>query len=258
MLFSSFAWAASERYIAFFSAEQENYRRLLIDGVANRRVNVELDTLGRVEVLIRGVNEREYVGLRDYERGYLVPVNINVSFPQKDRMSIVLTGSRFKEMVRYREISTGIYIVDLYVQHLPQESVFREQTISALWPGDRFTPDISTAGERLQLASSTDLSLPALIIAKLTPYRHVIYRAMFWAAALFIIIIAAAVPILLIQRNLQAARFQPVDRQKRSRSHQNRLDGSAKAHDIMRKNGGVSFEEASLLADLEGDGLSRA
>ena len=45
-------WGASNNYVAIFSAEQQSHRRILLDGVGNRRVEVELNNLGQVEVKV--------------------------------------------------------------------------------------------------------------------------------------------------------------------------------------------------------------
>jgi len=80
-------WGAGNNYVAIFSAEQESHRRILLDGVGNRRVEVELNNLGQVEVKVWGVGEQTYVGRRVYDSGYFIPVTIRVEFPRKNLMS---------------------------------------------------------------------------------------------------------------------------------------------------------------------------
>jgi len=237
---------ASERYIAFFSAEQAQYRRILLDGVGNRHVSVELDSLGQCEIRIWKASEKSYVGLRNYTKGYLIPVHIRVDFPEKQLMSIKVYGTRFKEVVKFREVGSGLYIIDLYTQRLPQESIFRENTISALWPGGRFQPDISPEGGPVRLASSPQLSLSPSIFEKLAPYRFVVYRASFWAAAVSGTLIVMGLPLIIIRKRPKAHRL---------RLRADDLGAAAatasRANDMMRRNGALSFEEATLMADLE-------
>ncbi len=151
-------WGASSNYVALFSAEQQSYRRILIDGVGNRRVEVELDNLGQVEVKVWGVGERAYVGRRVYESGYFIPVTIQVDFPRKNLMSIKVSGTRFRDYVRYKIVDSDIYVIDLYIRALPRESYFREETISALWPGGAIPAGHNPGSSAIRAGPSREVS----------------------------------------------------------------------------------------------------
>jgi len=118
-------WGASNNYVAIFSAEQQSHRRILLDGVGNRRVEVELNNLGQVEVKVWGVGEQTYVGRRVYDSGYFIPVTVRVEFPRKNLMSIKVSGTRFRDYVRYKVVDSDLYVIDLYPRALPRESYFR-------------------------------------------------------------------------------------------------------------------------------------
>lgn len=251
LMIATLAQGASERYIAFFSAEQEHFRRIVLDGVGNRHVNVELDSLGQCEIRIWKATEKSYVGLRNYTKGYLIPVHIRVDFPEKQLMSIKVYGTRFKEVVKFREVGSGLYIIDLYTQRLPQESIFRENTISALWPGGRFQPDISPEGAPVKFAASHKLSFSPSIFDKLAPYRYVVYRASFWAAAVSGSLIVMGLPLIIIMQRRKAHR-----RRQGTGDPDAAAAAAARAKDMMRRNGALSFEEATLMADLEKDPAS--
>ncbi|MCH7527928.1 MAG: hypothetical protein IH972_00105 [Candidatus Marinimicrobia bacterium] len=253
------AQGGSGKYIAFFSAEQEHYRRILIDGVGNRHVNVELDSLGQCEIRIWGASEKSYVGLRNYTKGYLIPVHIKVEFPEKQLMLIKVYGTRFKEVVKFREVGSGLYVIDLYVRRLPQESIFREETISALWPGGRFQPDvIPGGGATVQLAAAHKISFIPPVLAKLAPYRYVIYRAMFWAAAVFAGLFITGIPLIILMRRRRTHRLFG-SRQGKGADRLDIADAAAvRAQNMMKHNGDLSFEEATLMADLEKDPAGRS
>lgn len=254
-----FAQGGSGKYIAFFSAEQEHYRRILIDGVGNRHVNVELDSLGQCEIRIWGASEKSYVGLRNYTKGYLIPVHIRVEFLEKQLMLIKVSGTRFKEVVKFREVGSGLYVIDLYIRRLPQESIFREETISALWPGGRFQPDVVPGGGgSVKLAATHKISFIPPVLTKLAPYRYVIYRAMFWAAAVFAALFITGIPLIILMRRRSVHRRSGSGRGNGA----GRLDpaqvATIRARDMMKHNGDLSFEEATLMAELEKDPAGRS
>ncbi len=253
------AQGGSGKYIAFFSAEQEHYRRILIDGVGNRHVNVKLDSLGQCEIRIWGASEKSYVGLRNYTKGYLIPVHIRVEFPEKQLMLIKVYGTRFKEVVKFREVGSGLYVIDLYIRRLPPESIFREETISALWPGGRFQPDVTPGGGgSVQLAAAHKISFIPPVLTKLAPYRYVIYRAMFWAAAVFAVLFITGIPLFILMRRRNAHLRSGFRRGKGADRPDPAQAATARAQDMMKRNGGLSFEEATLMADLEKDPVGRS
>ena len=68
----SFLLGASNNYVALFSDEEDDFRRIVLDGAADRRVEVDLDDLGQAEIKVWGVSEQSYVGRRLYQSGYLL------------------------------------------------------------------------------------------------------------------------------------------------------------------------------------------
>jgi hypothetical protein len=174
-------------------------------------------------------------------------------------MLIKVSGTRFKEVVKFREVGSGLYVIDLYVRRLPPESIFREETISALWPGGRFQPDVTPGGGgAVQLAAAHKISFIPPVLTKLAPYRYVIYRAMFWAAAVFAALFITGIPLFILMRRRNAHLRSGSRRGKDA----DRLDpaqaATARAQDMMKRNGGLSFEEATLMADLEKDPVGRS
>ncbi|MCH7858171.1 MAG: hypothetical protein IID14_00555 [Candidatus Marinimicrobia bacterium] len=290
-LAGSSLFGAENRYIAFFSAEQEHYRRIIIDGVGQRRVQVGLDSLGAVEVKIWDVNIDSYVGRREYERGYLVPVKIRVDFPRKNLMSIKITGSRFVDIVRYQVVGSDLYIVDLYTQPLPQESFFREQTISALWPTEPFEPDIIPMGEPTGPADAIiayRLWVPQKLARRISPYSSAIRRAVVWAGSISGVLFITGLPLIWLTQRRKAIRArtnappvpassganQPVGLEGRAqdwliqryKSIRDRAKGQVvspsggayqpvrpedRAQYLMEQDSTLSYDEATLLADLE-------
>lgn len=248
-------FGAESRYIAFFSAEQEHYRRIIIDGVGKRRVQVGLDSLGTVEVKVWGVTIDSYVGRREYERGYLVPVNIRVDFPRKNLMSIKITGSRFVEVVRYQVVGSDLYIVDLYTQPLPQESFFREQTISALWPTGPFEPDITPMGEPAGPAEATisyRLRIPQELVRRISPYRSVIRRAVVWAGSISGVLFITGLPLIWLTQRRKAIRARANAQPVPASSGANQpVRPEIRAKDMMEHDNTLSYDEATLLAELE-------
>lgn len=284
-------FGAESGYIAFFSAEQEHYRRLIIDGVGKRRVQVELDSLGKVEVKIWGVTIDSYVGRREYERGYLVPVKIKVDFPGKNLMSIQVTGSRFVDVVQYQVVGADLYIVDLYTQPLPQESIFREQTISALWPTEPFEPDITPMEKPVGTAEATisqQLRVPPEVVRRISPYRTAIRRAIVWAASILGVLFFTGLLLSWLNQRSKVLRAQanaqpdPASSSaNQPKRHQNRAQDwliqrrkairtqarpqpehassganqparpEVRAQALMEQNNTLSYDEATLLAELE-------
>ena len=247
---------ASNGYVALFSAEQGNFRRLVLDGIGDRRVQVVLDSLDQAIVTVWGVNERTYVGRRAYETGYLVPVTVRVEFPKKNVMSIRLAGTRFRDVVRFHVVDSDIYVIDLYTLPLPRESYFREETISSLWPNGRFEPDLTTASRGLEVAGSVRGRLEprtaGRAAASRIPYRRVVQRAVVWAGgvsgAMFVIGLTA---IWFLQRR----RVYPVNKddiQPDSAVESRQSIGSkSQVWAIMARNGALSYDEATLLAAME-------
>ena len=105
------AASAQQQYIAFFSAETETYRRIVLDGVSNRRVEVRQDSLGGVTILIWGARQEDYVGRRRYEQGYLVPATMQIDFPRRNLMTISVTGNRFADVVRYELVEPALSLI---------------------------------------------------------------------------------------------------------------------------------------------------
>ncbi len=248
LLLATLAQGAEQRYVAFFSAETENYRRLLLDGVGGRRVEVRSDSLGIVTVSIWGVTQDDYVGRRFYEQGYLVPVTMRVDFPRRDLMTIRITGNRFADVISYELLEPNLFVIDLYPRPLPQESIFRERTISALWPSGRFEPDMGAGTVQPELRpapapGSKRLGLSRALAWELGPYWVLLKRAILWAVGASLGLALLAIPLIFWWRG----RRLPV----RPKKEAARAGGSAQA--IMAGSEALSYDEASLLAELEND-----
>ncbi|UCH09883.1 MAG: hypothetical protein JSU61_11810 [Fidelibacterota bacterium] len=261
---------ANQGYLAIFSAEEESLRRLLIDGVGERRVRVKLDSLGQAEVTIYSVDEQTYVGRRAYEKGYLVPVAIRVEFPRKNIMSIKLTGTRFWDFVRYKVMDADLYVIDFYTHPLPRESYFREETISALWPNGRFQPDITPAtppAPPAEAAGTSQMKIPRTLAKEMAPYRRAVRRAVVWAGSLSGILLLAGIPLVwFIQRRRSASDHSASPQVAPGEApsggvHQSSIS-DAQVRALMTLNGSLSYDEASLLAAMGGKksstGLTRS
>ncbi len=248
---------ADQRYVALFSAEQAHYRRLMLDGVGNRRVEVTLDSLNRAEVKVWGVSEKTYVGRRAYETGYLVPVSVRVEFPKKDLMSIKISGTRFRDVVRFQVVDSDIYVIDLYTQPLPRESYFREETISSLWPQGRFQPDLTPASgtDRIDPATGDGAGgrTRSLSVGR-SPYRQVMQRAVIWAGGVSgVLLIAGLASIWFLQRRRIQRAIGPDSTPDSPPETQTSIGSRSKVWAIMARNGALSYDEASLLAAMERD-----
>ena len=250
-------WGASSNYVALFSAEQQSYRRILIDGVGNRRVEVELDNLGQVEVKVWGVDERAYVGRRVYENGYFIPVTIQVDFPRKNLMSIKVSGTRFRDYVRYKIVDSDIYVIDLYIRALPRESYFREETISALWPGGRFQPDITPAAQLsgpAQAGESQPSTVPRTLARGMAPYRRIVLRAVVWAGCVSgLLLVIGLVPVWFIQRKKSMMTKSAPSQQAHAAGANQPTISDARVRAVMALNDSLSYDEATLLAAMGGE-----
>ena len=246
---------ASDRYVALFSAEQKTYRRIVLDGIGDRKVQVALDSIGQAEVKVFGVSEDSYVGRRAYEKGYLIPVTFRIDFPGKNVMSIKISGTRFRDIVSFHVVESDIYVIDLYTNTLPRESYFREETISSLWPTGRFQPDI-IAGT-IQEATAPPAAPLAVEIGRpvptgRSPYRRVVQRAVAWAGGLSGLLLLAGVPLVwYYQRrreqltgSVPAGLDMPDD-------DQPSIGSRSRVWAIMARNGALSYDEATLLTSME-------
>lgn len=245
--------AAADNFLTFFSAEQADFRRLMIDGVGNRQVQVTLNSSGTVAVNILGVDKRAYVGQLDYHNGFLIPVDISVEFPRHKNMLINVTGNKFVEIVKYRVVNSGVYIIDMYTKPVPQESVFKEASISALWPDGRFQPDITPAGKmmgNIGVAATHRFELGKQILDKIYVYRYPIVRAIFWAGAVFGALLITSLPLLLL---LSYRTRSGAGQKKRVNFDGDMLTSTRMARHLMRKHNDLSFEEATLMAELSRD-----
>ncbi|MEE8321087.1 MAG: hypothetical protein V3R68_04515, partial [Gammaproteobacteria bacterium] len=167
--------AAADNFLTFFSAEQEDFRRLVIDGVGNRQIQVVLESSGTVAINVLGVDKQSYVGQLNYRNGFLIPVDISVEFPRHKNMRINVSGNKFTEIVKYRVVNSGVYIIDMYTKPIPRESVFREETIGALWPEGRFQPDITPTGkvvDNISVAATHRFDLGKRLLDKIYVYRY--------------------------------------------------------------------------------------
>ncbi|MFC1484276.1 hypothetical protein ACFL5M_03505 [Candidatus Neomarinimicrobiota bacterium] len=258
LISTTIGWGATTDYIAFFSAEQEGHRRLLIDGIADRRVQVRFDSLGQAEVRVWGVDEKEYVGRRIFEKGFLVPVTVRVDFPRGNLMAIKLTGTRFQDFVRFKVMDSDIYIIDLYTKPLPRESYFREETVTALWPEGRFNPDIHPLTTPVADLSQEDDIQPikvSRVLAKgMVPYRRVVRRAVIWAGCLSGLILISSLPLIWLFYKRRVARAKSV-LGSTAIPPPNGVSPSIsdpRIRAIMNLNRGLSYDEASLLAAVGG------
>ena len=250
-------WGAGSDYVAIFSAEQESHRRILLDGVGNRRVEVELDNLGQVEVKVWGVDKQAYVGRRAYDSGYFVPVTIRVEFPGKNLMSIKVSGTRFKDYVRYKVVDSDLYVIDLYPRALPRESYFREETISALWPGERFQPDIAPVA-RLPESNQAVISqlpiIPQALRRGMLPYRRIILRAVVWAGCVSgLLLITGLVLMWFVQRRRSIFTKSAPSQQEHAAGANQPTISDARVQAVMALNGSLSYDEATLLAAMGGE-----
>ena len=248
LLLVTLAQGAEQRYVAFFSAETENYRRLLLDGVDNRRIEVRSDSLGIVTVSIWGVTEDDYVGRRFYEQGYLVPVTMHVEFPRRNLMTIRITGNRFADVVSYKLLEPKLFVIDLYPRPLPQESIFREQTINALWPSGRFEPDIGAGTTQPEprpapAPGSKRLGLTRALAWELGPYWGLLKRAILWAGGASLGLALLAIPLIFWWRS-RHIQFRPV---------KEAANAGDPAQALLADSDELSYDEASLLAELNND-----
>ena len=245
--------AAADNLLTFFSAEQDDFRRLMIDGVGNRQVQVVLDSSGTVAINVLGVDRQSYVGQLNYRSGFLIPVDISVEFPRHKNMLINVSGNKFTEIVKYRVVNSGVYIIDMYTSRIPRESVFREETIGALWPEGRFQPDITPTGkivDNISVAATHRFELGKRLLDKIYVYRYPIVKAIFWAGAVFGALLITSLPLLLLlyfRSQSKAGRKSPVD------FDGDMLNSTRMARNLMRSNDGLSFEEATLMAELGRD-----
>ena len=258
LFLATIGWSATADYIAFFSAEQEGHRRLLIDGIGERRVQVRLDSLGQAEVRIWGVEEKEYVGRRFFEKGFLVPVTVRVDFPRRNYMTIKLLGTRFQDFVRFKVMDSDIYIIDLYTKPLPRESYFREETVAALWPNGRFNPDIHPLTELSPNASQgadiQAVGMSRALTKGMVPYRRVVRRAVIWAGCLSGLILMSGFPLFWFIHKRRNAKARSVLRSATIPQPDSTSPAISdpRIRAIMRLNRGLSYDEASLLASVGG------
>jgi hypothetical protein len=258
LICTTVGFGATTDYIAFFSAEQEGHRRLLIDGISDRRVQVRLDSLGQAEVRVWGVNEKEYVGRRFFEKGFLVPVTVRVDFPRGNLLTIKLTGTRFQDFVRFRVMDSDIYIIDLYTKPLPRESYFREETVAALWPKGRFNPDIhpltAPGADLSQEADAQPIKVSRVLAKGMVPYRTVVRRAVIWAGCLSGLILISSLPIFWLFYKRRTARAKSALSSATIPQPNDVLPtiSDPRIRAIMNLNRGLTYDEASLLAAVGG------
>lgn len=241
--------AAQSDYIAIFSAEQATYRRVLLDGVGNRRIQVNLDSSGHAEIKIWGVTEGSYIGRREFERGYLIPVRITVKFPTSNLMVVNVSGRRFSEIVKYKVLDSNMLIVDLYPGQLPPESIFREETIGSFWPNGRFEPDIqpntlpvdsepiSTDSRMLQAGRLTEVYLSN---------RDIINRAIIWAGSVTGFSLITILPLVLFIKRSRKMKIAA-----KADANRPQISIDERAQEFMDHREQLSYEEATLLADLD-------
>ena len=250
IILTSSQLAGADKFLTFFSAEQESFRRIMIDGVGNKQVQVMLDSSGTVAISILGVDRQAYVGQLSYRNGFLIPVDISVEFPRRQNMLINVRGNKFAEIVKYRIVNSGVYIIDMYTEPIPQESVFREATIGAMWPDGRFRPDISPGGkvvDNISVAATHRFELGKEILSKIYVYRYPIVRAIFWAGAVFGALLITSLPLIML---LYFRNRPQVTRKPRASFDGDMLTSTRMARNLMRTNNGLSFEEATLMAEL--------
>ncbi len=242
--------AAADNFITFFSAEQANFRRLMIDGVGNKQVQIELNNSGTVAIKILDVDKNTYVGKLNYHNGFLIPVEISVEFPRYKNMLINVRGNKFAEIVKYRVVNSGVYIIDMYTEPIPQESVFRESTIGAMWPDGRFRPDITPAGkvaDHITVAATHRFDIGKKFLSKIHVYRYPIVKALFWAGAVFGAMLITSLPLILL---LYLRNRPQVGKKHRASFDVDMLTSTRMARNLMSTNEGLSFEEATLMAEL--------
>lgn len=244
------AASAQQQYIAFFSAETETYRRIVLDGVSNRRVEVRQDSLGGVTILIWGARQEDYVGRRRYEQGYLVPATMQIDFPRRNLMTIAVTGNRFADVVRYELVEPALYVIDLYPEPLPQESIFHEQSIAALWPNGRFEPDAGAGTVQPEPESKPvpvdgvrRLGIVRALVWEFEPYLGLLKKALLWAGGASTALLILAFVLLGRRRRKTLIRTSNIQA----------ANAYAQAQVILQQNGNLSYDEATLMADLQHD-----
>ncbi|UCH63658.1 MAG: hypothetical protein JSU77_04215 [Fidelibacterota bacterium] len=254
-------WGASNKYVAIFSAEQESHRRIILDGVGNRRVEVELNDLGQAEVKVWGVGEKAYVGRRVYDSGHLIPVIVQVEFPRKNLMSIQVTGTRFRDYVRYKVVDSDLYVIDLYTRALPSESYFREETISALWPGERFLPDIApgaTLSEPDQAGISQLPNVSRTLGREMVPYRRIVLRAVVWAGCVSGLLSIAGLALVWFRRRQKSIITKSASYpQAHTAGTSQPTISDAQVRAFMALDGSLSYDEATLLTTMGEEKSSR-
>jgi len=259
-MIGSFLWGASNDYVALFSSEEDDFRRIVLDGAADRRVEVELDELGQAEIKVWGVSEQLYVGRRIYKSGYLIPVTIQVNFPTSSYMSIGVTGTRFKDYIRFQVVESEIYIIDLFTDVLPKESYFREETISAFWPSGRFEPDITPLAEPVVLAEVEGPVSPMIAAVQsrtIIPYRTIILRAVILAGCVsgFLLIIGLVMWFLQQRKSIsnKSDTSQPIS----AVSANQPAISDARVRAFMALDNSLSYDEATLLKSIGGSKSSK-
>lgn len=240
--------ASGQNYIAFFSAETENYRRIVLDGVGNRSVRVKKDDLGGVLISIWGARQEDYVGRRHYEEGYLVPVIVQIDFPRRNLMTLQVSGNRFVDVVRYKLVDPDLYVIDLYTRELPQESIFREQTIAALWPNGRFQPDIGSSLPPpvpipAPVAGAQRLGLGRALVWELGPYVGLFKRAILWAGGALVGLLGLSLSLVIWWRRRHVETTLP----------ETEMDAEPVESGILAEEANLSYDEAALLAELKND-----
>ena len=258
LLSAGLLMGAEQRYLTFFSAEQGNFRRLVIDGLNNRQVTTALDSVGAVTVRIRDVEEEDYIGRRVYKKGYLIPVEIRVDFEEKKWMAIHISGARFRDVVRFRVVGSDVYVIDMFKDPLPTESYFLEETVSTFWPGGRFQPDIGPSVRDsilIEASSRPPVHVAGTIVKRLVPYRRILKKAVVWAGSVSGILCLSAIPLIVVFQRRRAAHDESTVEEER---HTPPLlpeiplgaDPEKQAREVMRRNDHLSYDEATLLVSL--------
>lgn len=241
--------AAQSDYIAIFSAEQATYRRVLLDGVGNRRIQVDLDSSGYAEIKIWGVTEESYIGRREFERGYLIPVRITVKFPTSNLMVVNVSGRRFSEVVKYKVLDSNMLIVDLYPGHLPPESIFREETIGSLWPNGRFEPDIqpnTLSGDSQTINTDSRVIQAGRLTEVYLSNRDIINRAIIWAGGVTGFGLIIILPLILFINRSRKMKIAA-----RADANRSQISIDERAQEFMDHSDQLSYDEATLLADID-------
>ncbi len=256
----SYLWGASNNYVALFSSEEDDFRRIVLDGAADRQVEVDLDDLGQAEIKVWGVSEQLYVGRRIYKSGYLIPVTIQVDFPANSYMSIKVTGTRFKDYVRFQVVDEEIYIIDLFTDILPKESYFREETISAFWPSGRFEPDITPLTEPAELAEAEG-SIPPIVAAiqskAAIPYRTIILRAVILAGCVSGLLLIIGLVIWFLQQRRSISNNSDTSQPTSAVGASQPVISDARVRAFMALDNSLSYDEATLLKSIGGSKPSK-